>query len=54
MPKLPRGVSGQQMRKVLEKLGFACTRQKGSHMVLHRAQILSDSNLSVDEFLKLL
>jgi len=38
MAKLPRDLSGRRMRKVLEDLGFVFRRQKGSHMVLRRAQ----------------
>ena len=35
MPKLPR-VSGAQVVKALEKLGFAKARQSGSHVVMKR------------------
>lgn len=37
MPKLPTDLSGRDMRAVLERVGFRVTRQKGSHMILHRA-----------------
>lgn len=36
MGRLPRGVSGQQVGKVLEKLGFVLHSQKGSHMQYKR------------------
>ena len=35
MPKLPR-VSGADVIRALERLGFAQVRQRGSHMVLKR------------------
>lgn len=35
MPKLPR-VSGAEVVRVLERLGFAVARQRGSHIVLRR------------------
>ena len=34
--KLPTDLSGQQLRRVLERVGFAFQRQKGSHMILRR------------------
>jgi predicted RNA binding protein YcfA (HicA-like mRNA interferase family) len=37
MPKLPR-VSGAQVVRALEKLGFVKARQSGSHVVLRRGQ----------------
>ena len=37
MSKLPRDISGQDFRKAVVRIGFAFTRQKGSHMVLFRA-----------------
>ena len=74
MTKLPRGISGKQVIKVLQKAGFYSKRQKGSHVVLRRddpfaqvtvpdhktidtgtlSAILDSSNLSIEEFLKLL
>ncbi len=36
MSRLPRGLSGQQVRKALEKSGFVLARQSGSHMILYR------------------
>jgi len=50
--KLPRGVSGKQVVKVLEKAGFYVKRQKGSHVVLRRnnpfAQVVVPDHRSVD------
>ena len=52
MTKLPRGVSGKQVVKVLEKAGFYVKRQKGSHIVLRRnnpfAQVVVPDHRSVD------
>ncbi len=36
MPKLPV-LSGQEIVKLLERLGFAQVRQRGSHVVMRRA-----------------
>lgn len=33
-PKLPSDLSGEDVRKILERLGMAFKRQKGSHMIL--------------------
>lgn len=38
MPRLPR-VSGAQVVRALERLGFAVARQRGSHIVLRRGAI---------------
>lgn len=35
MPKLPH-VSGREVVRALQKLGFAVIRQKGSHIILRR------------------
>lgn len=35
MPKLPR-VSGAQVVRALQRLGFAVARQRGSHIVMRR------------------
>ena len=35
--KLPRGVSGKQLVRMLERLGYLVVRQKGSHVRLHHA-----------------
>jgi predicted RNA binding protein YcfA (HicA-like mRNA interferase family) len=34
--KLPTDLSGQELRRALERIGFIYQRQKGSHMVLRR------------------
>jgi predicted RNA binding protein YcfA (HicA-like mRNA interferase family) len=36
MPALPTQLSGREVRSVLERAGFVCRRQKGSHMILRR------------------
>lgn len=36
MAKLPRNISGREVRDALEKIGFVFRRQRGSHMVLRR------------------
>lgn len=36
MSRLPRTLSGQQVRKAVEKVGFTLSRQRGSHMILYR------------------
>jgi predicted RNA binding protein YcfA (HicA-like mRNA interferase family) len=36
MAKLPRDLSGQQVRRALERAGFEFQRQRGSHMILER------------------
>jgi predicted RNA binding protein YcfA (HicA-like mRNA interferase family) len=36
MAKLPSDVSGGQLCKALQKIGFVESRQKGSHIVLYR------------------
>ena len=33
-PKLPSDLSGEDVRKILERLGMTFKRQKGSHMIL--------------------
>jgi len=38
MRKLPRDVSGVELRRALEKVGFVFQRQAGSHMVLRRQE----------------
>ena len=52
MTKLPRGLSGRQVRRALERAGFYLKRQKGSHMVLRRdspfAQVIVPTHASVD------
>ena len=36
MMKLPTDLSGQELRRALERVGFVYQRQKGSHMILRR------------------
>ncbi|MCX5996965.1 MAG: type II toxin-antitoxin system HicA family toxin [Chloroflexi bacterium] len=36
MSKLPRGLSGQEVVKALNKAGFYFKRRKGSHIILRR------------------
>lgn len=36
MSKLPTDVSGRDLRRVLERVGFMFQRQKGNHMILRR------------------
>ncbi len=52
MTKLPRGMSGREVIKALEKAGFYFKRQKGSHIVLRRvnpfAQVVVPDHKSVD------
>jgi predicted RNA binding protein YcfA (HicA-like mRNA interferase family) len=38
MPKLPRGVSGADAVRALERLGFTVVRQRGSHIVMRRGE----------------
>ncbi len=52
MSKLPRGLSGTQVVKALQRAGFYVKRQKGSHIVLRRdnpfAQVVLPDHKSVD------
>ena len=52
MTKLPRGRSGRQVRRALERAGFYLKRQKGSHMVMRRdspfAQVIVPTHAGVD------
>ena len=36
MTKLPTDLSGQELVKILQRIGFAVKRQRGSHIVLRR------------------
>ena len=67
---LPRGVSGDRLIRALERLGYAVTRQKGSHVRLrhdgppaHADDILAEValvrsisivSISIDSIAKLL
>jgi predicted RNA binding protein YcfA (HicA-like mRNA interferase family) len=50
--RLPRGLSGKKVIKVLEKAGFYVKRRKGSHIVLRRdspfAQVVVPDHKSID------
>jgi predicted RNA binding protein YcfA (HicA-like mRNA interferase family) len=50
--KLPRGLSGKEVVKALERAGFYVRRRKGSHMVLRRdnpfAQVVVPDHKTVD------
>ena len=52
MSKLPRGMSGKEVVKALQRAGFYVKRQKGSHVVLRRdnpfAQVVVPDHKSVD------
>ena len=52
MNKLPRGLSGKEIRKALEKAGFYFKRQKGSHVVMRRdkpfSQVVVPDHKSID------
>ena len=39
--KLPTDLSGQELRRALERIGFIYQRQKGSHMILRRNDLYS-------------
>ncbi len=38
MAKLPADLSGRDVRAALERAGFVFRRQRGSHMILRRAE----------------
>ena len=52
MSKLPRGMSGKEVVKALQRAGFYIKRRKGSHIVLRRdnpfAQVVVPDHKSVD------
>jgi predicted RNA binding protein YcfA (HicA-like mRNA interferase family) len=52
LTKLPRGLSGREVRRALERAKFYLKRQKGSHMVLRRdepfAQVVVPAHSSLD------
>ncbi len=52
MTKLPRGISGKETIRALEKAGFYIKRQKGSHVVLRRdnpfAQVIVPEHKNID------
>ena len=52
MRRLPRGLSGNEVVRALERAGFYFKRQKGSHIVLRRddpfAQVVVPAHRSID------
>jgi predicted RNA binding protein YcfA (HicA-like mRNA interferase family) len=50
--KLPRGLSGREVVKVLQSAGFNVKRQKGSHIILRRdnpfTQVVVPDHKSID------
>ncbi len=52
MSRLPRGMSGKEVVKALQRAGFYVKRQKGSHIILRRdspfAQVVVPDHKSVD------
>jgi predicted RNA binding protein YcfA (HicA-like mRNA interferase family) len=50
--KLPRGLSGKEVVKALNKAGFYVKRRKGSHIVLRRdspfAQVVVPDHKAID------
>ena len=52
MSKLPRGMSGKEIIKALQKNGFYVKRQKGSHIILRRdnpfSQVVVPDHKSID------
>ncbi len=52
MTKLPRGLSGKEVIKALEKTGFHIKRRKGSHVVLRKekpfAQVVVPDHKNID------
>ncbi len=45
-PKLPQ-VSGQDLVRFLEKLGYQITRQKGSHIRLRKVTNIGEHNITI-------
>ncbi|MFC1848444.1 type II toxin-antitoxin system HicA family toxin [Chloroflexota bacterium] len=52
MTRLPRGLSGKEVVKALEKKGFYIKRRKGSHIILRRdepfAQVVVPDHKGID------
>ena len=46
MPKLPQ-VSGPQVIKLLESLGYTRIRQRGSHVALRKVTPLGEHNITI-------
>lgn len=47
-PKLPQ-VSGQELVRFLERLGYQIIRQKGSHIRLRRTTSVGEHNITVPD-----
>jgi predicted RNA binding protein YcfA (HicA-like mRNA interferase family) len=47
-PKLPQ-ISGQDLIKVLQKLGYEVTRQKGSHIRLRKTTVIGDHSITIPD-----
>ena len=47
MPKLPRNLSGAQLVRALQKLGYVPTRQSGSHVRLSCVQQAQEHHITV-------
>ena len=47
-PKLPQ-ISGQDLVRVLRKIGYEVVRQKGSHIRLRKATTVGDHQVTVPE-----
>ena len=45
--KLPRDISGAELIRVLQKLGYEITRQSGSHIRLTRFSANGDCHLTI-------
>jgi len=41
MTRVPKGVSGQQCVRALQRAGFVIDRQRGSHIVMYRSDPLA-------------
>jgi predicted RNA binding protein YcfA (HicA-like mRNA interferase family) len=41
MTRVPKGVSGQQCVRALQRAGFVVDRQRGSHIVMYRSDPLA-------------
>ena len=52
MTRLPRELSGQEVKRALERAGFYLKRQRGSHMILRRdvpfAQVVVPDHRTID------
>lgn len=44
--KVPREISGEELARLLAKVGYHCTRQTGSHMRL-TTQVLGEHHITI-------